>query len=180
MSVRCTDYGICEIGSEYRDGVLYTEYDDACLQEFEENCVGQLNQDVCRVSCVRRGRRGSFENSECRQLCEDNFKAFEFQDTSKQYGLEPEPVPTLCSQAFEDCVVGGVIDEDCLKDYELCHGNLAEHCDLACIRTPGLQCQTQCRDHYYKTFDSPLAPLSTYNRANRRNIFARNIFARKF
>jgi hypothetical protein len=60
MSVHCRDYDVCEIGSEYRDGVLYTEYDDDCMQEFEENCVGELNHDVCRVSCVvyTKGKEG--------------------------------------------------------------------------------------------------------------------------
>jgi hypothetical protein len=130
---------------------------------------------VCRVSCIRRGRRGSFEIFECCQLCEDNFKAFKFQDTGKQYGLDPypNPEPRLCSDAFENCVDDeGEVDEDCLLDYELCEGNIPEHCDLACIRTPSLDCQEQCRA-YYKTFDDPRMPASSFKRANRRNIYAR-------
>ena len=173
MSELCSNYGVCEIGSEYRGGVLYTEYDDACMREFEENCVGELNHDVCRVSCVRRGRRGSFETSECRQLCDDNFRAFKFQDTGKQYHFGAERRP--CSEAFENCVgAGGEVDEDCLEDYKSCYGNLAEHCDLACIRTPSLQCQEQCKNHY-KTFDRQLIPASSSKRT-----FQRNMYARKF
>jgi hypothetical protein len=41
-----------------------------------------------------------------------------------------------------------------LQDYRSCEGTLTEHCDVACIRTPGPECQRQCRE-YSKAFIPP-------------------------
>ena len=90
------------------------------------------------------GRRGSSQVEDCEHSCVDHFKNFEF----KEVGRKRLDYP-LCTEALQECVGNnGVVDEECVKEYERCLGTLAEQCDLACIRTPGPECKRQCRTHY--------------------------------
>lgn len=99
-----------------------------------------------------------------------------FEDTGKQYRLKDSI--RLCSDAFQDCVEDGVVDEDCLRKYKECDGNLADHCDLACIRTPGVKCQEQCVN-YSQSFGS--APMrSGRPAASQRSVKRSPFFFGKF
>lgn len=163
MSWTCGNYmADCFVGYEDRDGIPFSVYDDDCMKFHVEMCQHNL-PDLCRAKCYRKGRRGSFELPLCELSCVDHFNNFQFKETgrkrlqypqdqfknfqSKETGQTRLQYPQ-CTDALQECVgSNGVVDEECVKEYEWCLGTSDEHCQLACIRTPGSGCQQQCQTH---------------------------------
>lgn len=129
-------------------------YDKDCLRRYEANCVGTI-PELCEVTCARIGELAP--GATCQSICEHEFPKFRFVDTHPQQSLQNNP---LCAGAFAQCVdADGAVDEECLKGYTTCRGNLAQHCDLACIRTPGSKCHQQCTRHYLRLGGNIPSPL---------------------
>lgn len=152
MSWTCGNYFIrdCYVDYEDRDGRQFLVLDDDCMKFHSEMCQENL-PDLCRRKCYRMGRRGSSEVENCEHSCVDHFKKFEFKDMGRKRLEYPQ-----CTEALQECVGNnGVVDEECVKEYEWSRGTFDDHCRLACIRTPGPECQQQCWTHS-KGFIPPL------------------------
>ena len=153
------------------DGVWETIYNDDCLRYHEEQCPGNV-ASRCTVTCTRMGRRGS--SDACEETCVDHFRNFKFDPVSRQRRLQgfqnlqnPEEHPP-CTDALLECKrADGTVDRECLNDYKWCWGTPSEQCAVACIKTPGPECQDQCRTHS-TNFIPPLRSKGLANGASRK------------